>query len=48
MERELYFDLVMSVNEKEERITHLQIKTNPWASAELSPFLQKYVTLPAI
>lgn len=42
MERELYFTLVMSVNEKQERIKHLQIKTSPWAHAELSPFLHKY------
>jgi hypothetical protein len=42
MKRELYFDLIMSVNEKQEKITNLQIKTSPWATSELSPFLQRY------
>lgn len=42
MKRELYFDLIMSVNEKQERITDLEIKTSPWATSELSQFLQGY------
>ena len=41
MERELYFDIFMSVNEKQERITNLVIKSSPWANSELSPFLQR-------
>ena len=42
MKGELYFDLIMSVNEKQEKLTNLQIKTSPWATSELSPFLQRY------
>jgi len=45
MENELYFDLVMSVNEKQERITNLEIKVSPWARPELSSFLDRYVPL---
>jgi hypothetical protein len=42
MERELYFDIDMSVNENQLCITKLEIKTSPWARQELSPFLQQY------
>jgi hypothetical protein len=42
LEKELYFDLDMSVNEKQARITSLEIKTSLWASTELSPFLKQY------
>jgi hypothetical protein len=42
LNRELYFDIFLSVNEKEERISHLEIKTSPWSHAELSPFLSKF------
>lgn len=42
MKRELYFDLIMSVNEKQEKITNLEIKTSPWATPELSQFIQRY------
>ncbi len=47
MERELYFDLIMSVNEKQERITDLEVKVSTWARAELSTFLDRYVQSPA-
>jgi hypothetical protein len=43
LEKELYFDVNMSVNEKQAHITSLEIKTSPWASAELSPFLKRYI-----
>jgi hypothetical protein len=42
LEKELYFVLNMSVNEKQARITSLEIKTSPWATTELSPFLKRY------
>ena len=41
MDRELYFEIQMSVNEKQEQITNLQIKTCPSAHPELSSFLQR-------
>lgn len=44
MEHELYFDLIMSVNEKQERITNLEIKVSAWARGELSTFLDQYVS----
>jgi hypothetical protein len=40
MEKELYFEVLMSVNEKKEQITDLKIKTSPWAQPELSTFLK--------
>jgi len=43
MERELYFDLIMSVDERQERITDLKVKVSTWARAELSTFLDQYV-----
>lgn len=43
LNQELYFELLMSVNEKQEQITNLQIKTSPWSQPELTPFLQLYV-----
>jgi len=42
LDRELYFEILMSVNEKQEQITNLQIKTSPSAQPELSSFLQRY------
>src|SRR5271170_1327682 len=42
LDRELYFEILMSVNEKQEQITNLQIKTSPFAQPELSSFLQQY------
>ena len=45
MERELYFEILMSVNEKQEQITDLQIKISPWAQPELSLFLRQYALL---
>ena len=42
LDRELYFEILMSVNEKQERITNLRIKTSPFAQPELSSFLERF------
>src|SRR5271170_6046548 len=47
LDRELYFEILMSVNEKQEQIRNLQIKTSPFAQPELSSFLQRYPALPS-
>ena len=41
LDKEFYFEILMSVNEKQEQITNLQIKTSPFAQPELSSFLQR-------
>lgn len=42
MDRELYFLIVMSVNESHEQIFALNIQTSPWSRLELSLFLHQY------